>query len=373
MNKVLAIFSPNQYSYSETFIQAHKNLAFNIKFYYGGTIPCNLESSPSLFHFKLGARIKKRFKTEFSLSEHALMNSLKKEKVDCILAEYGPTACLTLKIIEYLKLPLVVHFHGFDATNKDVVNEYALRYKKMFDYASAVIAVSNKMKADLIALGCPEKKLVVTPCGPNPNFLKVTPAFINKQFVTVGRFIEIKGPFLTILAFKKVVDVYPQALLVMIGDGQLLNTCKYLARSLHLTNNISFKGVLNPSEIMDVFEESSAFLQHCITLEGGVTEGTPVSVMEAQAAALPVISTYHAGIPDIVIHNATGLLAKEFDIDTMATNMLRILEEDGLAQKLGMAGRKRIIDHFSMDKHLTVLQTVISNSISEKNSISNSN
>lgn len=108
--ETLAIFSPNQNAYSETFIHAHKKLPFNIKYYYGGWFPTNLEASPSLYKFNLIERIKKRFNKKFSLAEHALLQSLRKEKIGCVLAEYAPTACATLKVIESLKLPLVVHF-----------------------------------------------------------------------------------------------------------------------------------------------------------------------------------------------------------------------------------------------------------------------
>ncbi len=366
MKTTLAIFSPNENAYSETFIHAHKNLPFNIKFYYGGGLPTNLEASPSLFKFSLKARIKKRFNRAFSLSEHALMNSLVSEKVCCVLAEYGPTACNTLKIVEFLRLPLVVHFHGFDATNKEVISDYREQYTKVFAYASAIVAVSRKMKADLIALGCPEEKMVVTPCGPNADFFKIEPSYTSQQFVAIARMIDIKGPLQTILAFKKTLDSFPQAKLVMIGDGQLLNTCKYMAKSLRITDNVVFRGVLNSNEIQQTLRESIAFLQHSFTLEGGVTEGSPVAVMEAQAAGLPVVSTIHAGIPDVVVHEQTGLLVNEFDIDEMANHMVRLLSENGLAKKMGEAARQRTAEQFSMDKHLAVLSNTISDAVSVK-------
>ena len=357
--KTLAIFSPNRNAYSETFIQAHKKLPFNIRYYYGGYLPTALEPSGTFFKFNLLAKFKKKIKSKFSWYEYALLQSLKKEKVDCVLAEYGITASESLQVIKYLKLPLIVHFHGFDASNKSILDNYANRYKEVFDYASAVVAVSFKMKEDLIKLGCPLSKLTIAAYGPDPMFLKNNPPYVNPKFTAVGRFVDKKAPYFTIAAFKKVVETYSDAKLIMIGDGALLNACKNLVKLWGLSDSVEFKGILNQAEIREVFQDSIAFVQHSIIADSGDTEGTPVAVLEAQAAALPVISTYHAGIPDVVINSETGLLVEEHDIDGMANNMLRILQEEGLARKLGVAGRQRIIEKFSRENNLSVLKILV--------------
>lgn len=170
MTKTLAIFSPNQSTYSETFIQAHKKLPFDIKFYYNGWLPDKLEGKKNIYKHGLIDKINRLFHTARSLKEYSLIESLKSEKVDAVLAEYGPTGCKALKIVKPLKLPLVVHFHGFDASDKKTIDEYADEYKEMFSYAKAVLVVSKAMHQALIKLGCPEKKLVLAPYGPNPIF-----------------------------------------------------------------------------------------------------------------------------------------------------------------------------------------------------------
>jgi glycosyltransferase involved in cell wall biosynthesis len=182
----------------------------------------------------------------------------------------------------------------------------------------------------------------------------------------VGRFVDKKAPYLTILAFKKVSEEFPTAKLIMIGNGPLLNTCKNLAEAMNLTDKIEFKGVLKPLEIQSLFEDSLAFVQHSIVADDGDAEGTPVAVLEAQAAALPVISTWHAGIPDVVIHEETGMLVKERDVEGMANNMLRLLREEGLAKRLGESGRKRVKNNFTLEKHLGILESVLMEAISKK-------
>jgi glycosyltransferase involved in cell wall biosynthesis len=291
------------------------------------------------------------------------MFSLRKEKVDIILAEYGPTAADSLPVIKHLKIPLIVHFHGYDASQKDIIEQYGKKYKEVFDYAFKVIVVSKKMYKDVANLGCPERKLVLNSYGPDDSFFKIKAGFNNQQFVSVGRFVEKKAPLHTINAFKKVNKEFPNAKLVMAGDGNLLETSKSTVEKLGLQNNITFPGILNRKQVQQLFTDSVAFVQHSVVAENGDSEGTPVAILEAQAAGLPVISTYHAGIPDVVINNETGLLVEENDVEGMGNNMIRILHEENLAEQLGNAGRERVKESFTMYRHLQILEKEIESSI----------
>lgn len=366
MLKTLAIFSPGQNAYSETFILAHKKLPFTIRYYYDGYLPTKLEGADGLAVFTLAQQIEKKLKRNFNLAEHALKNSLLREKVDVVLAEYGTTACASLKVVQYLKLPLVVHFHGYDAAIKSVVAQNAESYKKVFDYARAVIVVSKTMREALVKLGCPQRKLILSVYGPHPGFFNILPSYNTQQFLFIGRFVEKKAPSLTINAFKKVTEIFPGAKLVMAGAGELLAACKKQVAELGITANVEFKGVQTPVEIQALLGESIAVVQHSITAENGDSEGTPIAILEAQAAGLPVISTYHAGIPDVVVNNETGLLVQENDVGGMAKNMIRLLREEGLVQKLGAAGRQRIAKNFTLEKHLKTIEQVIEKSLANE-------
>jgi glycosyltransferase involved in cell wall biosynthesis len=115
---------------------------------------------------------------------------------------------------------------------------------------------------------------------------------------------------------------------------------------------------------------SIAFVQHSIIANDGDSEGTPVSVLEAQASSLPVIATIHGGIPDVVINGKTGILVKEMDIEGMAAAMIELINNKELAKQMGNLGRQRIKDNFSMETHLNKLNQCIASSIS-KNQIGN--
>jgi glycosyltransferase involved in cell wall biosynthesis len=93
----------------------------------------------------------------------------------------------------------------------------------------------------------------------------------------------------------------------------------------------------------------------------GDSEGTPVGIIEAMAAGLPVVSTRHAGIPDVVIENETGFLVDEGDINQMAEHLLSLVKDRNLAKQMGLKGKSRITEYFTLEKHLETINRLIHN------------
>jgi len=358
----VAIVSPSKNSYSETFIQEQKNgLKGEVFYYYNGELPKYLEGCGLLLSSRTSfiSKLKRLFKiSQFTAYETAFIQSLKKNKIQVVLAQYGPTGNRILNICKFLNIPLVVHFHGYDASVKSIIEQHN-NYKEVFKYATKVIAVSKQMEKQLIALGCGTEKVVYNPCAPHNDFFEILPKFTKKQFVSIGRFTNKKAPYYTVLAFKKVVKLHPNAQLIMAGNGALLNTCKNLVSFYGLEKNVEFVGVINRPEFINLLEESLAFVQHSIAADDGDSEGTPVSILEASAAGLPVVSTIHAGIPDVIEHNKTGLLCNEHDVEAMGINMLKLIDNLDLAKELGASGKAKIEEEFNLKKHLRVLQETI--------------
>lgn len=358
----IAILSPNRNSYSETFIQAQKEgLESNNKvfYYYDGFVPKRLENKGSII-IKFAALKSKLSLIPKNIRLESLKRSLKKNKINVVLAQYGPTGEAVAQLCRNIEIPLVVHFHGYDASVYDVIKRNN-DYKGVFKHAKSVIVVSKLMKQDLINLGCDKNKIHYNPCVAHSNFYNVIPNFKNQQFISIGRFTDKKAPYYTILAFREVYKVFPKAKLVMAGSGELLNTCKNLVNYLGLSEAIKFPGVINRTEFLTLLEDSLAFVQHSITANSGDKEGTPVAIMEASAAGLPVISTYHAGIPDVIEHNKTGLLSDEHDLSSMTTNMIAVLRDRNYAKELGGNGKSKINEKFNMEKHIKKLENILFN------------
>lgn len=359
----IAIFSPNHDVYSETFIRAHKEHLKGQVYYYSGNINSIKLDGVQIPRLKKGGKVirllRKLNGTPLYLTkQEALLNSFVENSIDVILVEYGIYAHQLLPILTKLSIPFVVHFHGYDASVNSEI-EKCDNYKEVFQFASKIIGVSKKMESMLLEMGCPPEKLLYNVYGPQPDFIKVSPSFNKKQFVGIGRFTDKKAPYYTIMAFAKVVEKHPEAKLVLAGDGDLFNCCHNLINFFKLQNNVTLLGVITPDEYRTLLSESLAFVQHSITALNGDMEGTPLAILEASAAGLPVVATKHAGIPDVIVHQKTGLLCDEHDVDGMAENMIKILDNVTLAQEMGAQGKKNIQTNFSLERHISELQKIL--------------
>lgn len=375
---IIAILSPIQNSYSETFIHAHKNyLKGDVKYFFGGWLPDQLEGFGYLSQLRnnsLNARVYRKILnklkpvTIISPAEWRLRDlkaAFLQNKINVAFAEYGPMAAECLPVCKELKIPLIVHFHGFDASVKETLDNYARSYQEVFQYASAVISVSKRMNETLLKLGANPDRLVYNPYGPNDLFFSVNPNPVRKKFFFLGRFVEKKAPYLTLMAFYELLKEQPDAFLFMGGDGPLMGVCLDIVQVLQIGDRVSFLGKITPEQVRQQMSDSLAFVQHSVTAVDGDTEGAPVAILEAGAAGLPVIATRHAGIPDIIVEGETGSLVDERDVSGMAYFMSRLANNFGLARYMGCNARKRISEHFNMTKHISKLNDLIDKALTE--------
>jgi colanic acid/amylovoran biosynthesis glycosyltransferase len=293
-------------------------------------------------------------------------NYLKDNEIEAVLAEYGPTGVASMDVCEQFGIPLIVQFHGYDAYKHDVLKKFNAAYPVLFKKAQAIICVSKKMQEQLLSLGAPREKLHNIPTGiDTTKFSGGMPDKVKPVFVSVGRFVDKKAPQLTLLAFYKVHEQFPDARLVMIGEGPLREACIQMARALSIEDAVEFPGVQPPEDIVRQLRRARAFVQHSIVPTDGNSEGTPNVIMEASATGIPVIATWHAGIPEVVMDNHTGLLVNEGDIDAMADAMIRLARDGNLAKAFGEAGQTKVRRECNVERRTQQLWDVIRSHIHE--------
>jgi colanic acid/amylovoran biosynthesis glycosyltransferase len=293
--------------------------------------------------------------------EHSrrITSLLKKHRAEVLLAEYGYTAMEVSDACMAAGIPLVAHFFGKDAHGHEYLARYG-NYKLLFERASAIVVVSRSMEEHLRALGAPPEKLVYICCGVDVDmFHAAAPAAAGQHFLAVGRFVEKKAPHLTILAFNEVLRSRPAARLTMVGNGRVWETCQQMVKAMGLGEQVDLCGVKTPQEILALKRRSRAFVQHSVLANDGDSEGTPVAIQEAMASGLPIISTRHAGILDVVEHGRHGLLCEPFDIKGMAGDMIRLIDDPELARTMGSQGRERALQDFPVDQQVARLQDVL--------------
>jgi glycosyltransferase involved in cell wall biosynthesis len=362
----VCIAAPSRDVYSETFIRKHaEGLPFETVFFSLDTLKPE-DSLPLLQESPL-ASFRRSFLSKMGRYDRSkerircLTQWLQNRKIHVVLAEYGPTGLQVMAACMAARIPLVVHFHGYDSSRHDILEKHRSDYERMFSAASAIIGVSRSMCASLLKMGAPQQKIHYVPYFVDPgDFPKTSPKATPPVFLAVGRFVEKKAPFLTILAFKKVHEKYPDATLQMAGDGPLLEACRRLSHSLHLENAVTFHGKVDQKWVISAMSRSLAFVQHSVRAASGDSEGTPVAVLEAQCSGLPVISTKHMGIQDAVEEGVTGFLGEEGDIDFMADAMIRLCEASPeLISTMSDAARARHQRFFSYDCTMGKLASVL--------------
>lgn len=372
MKDKVALISPEKSAYSATFIQAHIDLLnADIKHLYGIFFPVQsadnryvLKENEFLKKAFAKLRLKRTYKRFFKNPQ--LTKCLKDENIQLVFAEFGSVGAEVCSVCRSLNLPLIVHFHGYDAYAHSILSQYGKLYQEVFDYASFLIVVSQDMKNQLLHLGAPEHKLVLNPCGPNDAFFGVSPTFETKNFVAVGRFVEKKAPHLVISAFEKVCKKIPDVKLLMAGDGPLLVECQELTKSLNIEKSVVFLGRTTPKEVVDLFSNAYCFVQHSVVASNGDSEGTPVAILEAGAAGLPIVATRHAGIQDVILHEETGFLIDEHNVDGMAEAMLKLAKDKSMAQKMGVQGKTRMQKHYTMKHHIDLLNNLIQQALAKR-------
>ena len=368
----IALISPNYKVVSETFIQNHKNnLPGNIFYYYNGFIPTCLESEGNLlesYKKSFVNKIKlKLFYRNVELNKFILRKSFIDNKIDLVVAEFGITGSQVFSICENLKIPIITTWLGYEISQKEIIENNLDNYKKLLKSDNYNIVVSKSMIPKLVELGAGIEKIFYTPLPGNEEFKNCSINYNSSNIIAVGRFVDKKAPYNLILSMLKVIELHPNAVLNIVGEGPLYNTCKNLINYFKLGNNIILLGNKSKEEIIKLFENSRMFVQHSITAINGDQEGTPVVLLEASLAGLPIVSTKHSGIPDIIIDNETGFLVDENDIDAFAEKMILLLNDSFLSEQIGKKAKRFVSNNYSLENHLSVISTIINSSNDFKN------
>jgi colanic acid/amylovoran biosynthesis glycosyltransferase len=270
---------------------------------------------------------------------------------DVIHAHFGPVAN-NLRFARHVwKAPLVVTFHGYDYCS--VPREQGRHiYDRLFRDADAVVAISDYALTKLEELGCPTEKIRVLHTGVRLSDFPYRPRTLVEgetvRILAVGRLVEKKGFEFAIRAIALVRRKYPNLRYDIIGDGPLRTALQQLIRELGLEEVVSLLGTADSDFIREKMAQAHLFLLASVTASDADQEGIPVSLMEAQAAGLPVLSTTHSGIPELIADGVSGTLVPERDIEALAGRLLNLIEHSLEWPRMGREGRQIVEERFNI-------------------------
>lgn len=311
----------------------------------------------------------------FKLSGFApkLYRQVKQLNPVLIHAQFGLSGVLVLPWIKSLNIPLIVHYRGADATVEAEHSRYTSlnhwiyfnRLEKLKEKTTLFLTVSQFIHKKLLENGFPPEKIRTHYHGVDVNKFCPNLEITREPIVLfVGRLTEKKGCEYLIEAISHVQAEKPEVQLVIIGDGTLKTQLETLAEQK--LKNYQFLGTQPPEIVRNWMNRARLLATPSVTASQGDSEGLPNVVLEAQAMGLPVISTYHAGIPEAVIHGETGFLTAERDIKGLAEYSLQLLNNLELWQQFSQRGREQVEVNFNQDKQARVLETIYESIVNKK-------
>jgi glycosyltransferase involved in cell wall biosynthesis len=285
---------------------------------------------------------------------------LKKHGVGVILCEYLHYSTEFLEIAHELRIPLIAHAHGFDVSRLMRIPEWRSRYVGL-NSARAIVVVSRRQESLLRELPIDSTEIRLIPYGVDvPRTPRRRPQRKLVQCLAVGRMVAKKAPILLLDAFRRAVAVEPRLRLDYVGGGELLAAAMQFVRAFGLQDHVRLHGRQPHEAVLRLMRRADIFLQHSMTDElTGDEEGLPVSILEGMAAALPVVATRHAGIPDAVEDEQSGYLVDEGDSKSMAKRLIHLTRNLGLREQMGRAGWVRCRDSFSWKRERSALLAVL--------------
>lgn len=300
-----------------------------------------------------------------------LSSWLKKKRIQCLHARFGPAGLELLPYARKNRLPLITSFHGFDATKQVRSNPaYKRQLRKLFRHGKAFTVVSHHMKKRLVRLGCPKRKITLIRSGIDLRKfpLQPIPPLAEGRFrlLSVGRLTEKKGMDTLITAFARVHSRFPQATLTIVGDGEQKGKLKRLIRKYRLKKVVRLRGAQPHAEVQRELAHCHLFVIACKTAKDGNQEGIPNVLMEAMATGRPVISTRHAGIPELVEHRVTGFLVKERSPSRLADMIVKVLSERSSWPELVARAREKVEAQHDIQKQRKKLEQLYLDMMSRK-------
>jgi colanic acid/amylovoran biosynthesis glycosyltransferase len=248
----------------------------------------------------------------------------------------------------------VVGFYGYDATVLvERSPEWRRRYRDLFDAAACVLCEGQAMRARIADLGCPASKLRLHRLGVPLELIQYRPRSWSGveplRVLIAGTFREKKGIPAALGAVARLSATLPLRV-TLVGDADLQPRSQTeKARILDalqrepLCSIVEWKGTVRHDRLLQLMYQHHLLLAASQRASDGDTEGgLPVVLLEAAATGLPMVSTCHADIPDLVQHGVTGLLAGEGDADGLAQHIRWLAEHVGAWPRLLAAARERV-------------------------------
>lgn len=280
---------------------------------------------------------------------------LDREEYDIIHCQFGTLSAMGLLFRDLGILPgkLIVTFRGIDIS-QHVQEQGEDVYDQLFARGNFFLANCEFFRQKALKIGCNPDRIVVHGSGIDCRQFAFKPRYFPAdgivRIATTGRLVEKKGIEYCIRAIAKLAPTHPNIEFNIIGDGPLKADFEKLIAELDVSNLVKLLGWKQHQEIAEILDNCHLFLAPSVTAADGNQDAPVNTLKEAMAMGLPVISTYHGGIPELVEDGVNGFLVPERDVDAIAQKLAYLIEHPELWESMGTAGRHRVEEKYDMEK-----------------------
>ena len=281
--------------------------------------------------------------------------NITKSDFDIIHAQFGPYGNLMMMLKEFgvSNGKLVTQFRGFDVS-REIRSEGKHYYDSLFSSGDLFLPVCDYIKNKVIRLGAPENKTFVHYSGINLDKFVYTKRDYRKtaalKIGSVGRLTAKKGYEYVIQALSILKSEGFDFTYEIVGDGELKNDIADLVSRYGLSRNVVLLGSRNHEYIVSFLNKIDIFISHNVTAQSGDQEGIPNTLKEAMLSGVPVFSTYHGGIPELVNDEVNGFLTEEKDVQQLVDKLKRFAFPLQDLENITNNAREVAVSMFDADK-----------------------
>ncbi|MBW7880382.1 MAG: glycosyltransferase [Anaerolineae bacterium] len=312
----------------------------------------------------------------FGGMSRAFARDLQANQVNIIHAHFGRAGVLALPAVQKTRLPLITSFYGYDISQYGQRADWKHKYQELFSVSSAILCLGTRMRQVVTALGCPEQKAHIHHLGVDireieyhsrawdgrhPLRVLIAAAFRPKKGIPVG-----------LKALARLSEILPVQITI-IGDAldvpdSVVEKQRILSEidQLGLKSITTLMGAQPYKTLLEQAYNHHVFLAPSITAPDGDTEGTPMVLADMAATGIPIVSTDHADIPELIVDKETGLLADEGNVDSLLDRLVWLTEHQSDWERMTRAGRQHIEAEFSRSTQARRMESLYDRTIASR-------
>ena len=305
--------------------------------------------------FGFGRGLRRLYALAYAVEAAMVLRWMQRRRLRHLHVHFGNAAATVGMLVKTLgDLGLSVTIHGPDEF--DDVNGQLLREK--VSSADRVVCISQFARSQLMRLSPPTEWHKLQLCRLGVDLSKFRPNEFGRaagpmRLLCVGRLTPAKGQVLLLQACAELRNRELAFHLTLVGDGPDRARLNDNVRRLGLQEWVTFTGSLNQYEVRAKLARADIFVLPSLA------EGIPVVLMEAMACGLPCVSCPVNGIPELIQHEHSGLLATPGDVATLTEQLQRLIEDDALRLRLAAQGRNRVERHFQQRNNVAALAVIL--------------